>query len=265
MLKEALRAGVPPHSIPQIFGNNVNQSLTTTMYTPASPTTGPVSNPRPAAAAQPHSYRVAKRDISNIQTERPAATTSPRQLPKLETSIPPIAPFPVPAPVTATSGEARSMNHSQDQAVSASGSEPTPSSIFFHHWQPPSQSYNTPVPADNVPRTAEHPNSPTPRRKRLLSSSTSTYNSASRQSPIRGHSRHRSEASTLSGRLPDIYHPISDRRATERRSTSPKLSSYELDSARKRKREEGFDVLAHARHQSLAPPATIREESRVVS
>lgn len=83
--------------------------------------------------------------------------------------------------------------------------------LFFHHWQPPASAADREDDA-SAPRV----NSPTPKKRRMgLGSggggsmasastsastqlqSTSQANPANRRSPVRGHSRHRSEASIL--------------------------------------------------------------------
>ena len=85
--------------------------------------------------------------------------------------------------------------------------------LFFHHWQPPASA------ADKDDESSARLNSPTPKKRRTAAGSggggsissaaamtggqlvpTSQLNpSSSRRSPVRGHSRHRSEASVIGG------------------------------------------------------------------
>ena len=245
MLKDAMRAGVPGHLIPQIFSN-----APSSVYTPVSPRQAPRVS---MAAPQVSPYKPAS--ITQQQS-----MTSPRYLPKLETPIAPSTSFPnAPASI-----ERRGHHQSQSVDVTSSTAdiaEGSSSSLFFHHWQPPAQG-SPAIAAETNGREQVQPASPTPRKKKIAQPVMNPALSA-RRSPTRsGHMRHRSEATGMGSRYGEhfMYHTPQQRETLHERETpSPRLpppSSFDLDAMRKRKRED-----AESARPVLAPPANIQEES----
>lgn len=271
MLREAIRAGIQPHLIPQIFssGGNASQSI----YTPISPTQGPPPPGPPSRLSFPPPQQIPPFGKSN----QPAA----RYLPKLETNNLPSGSSQVQtAPPNATTpGEPRqsgaaSAVETLPRNTAASAQEPEAGSLFFHHWQPPQSSLGGAMnSAESQARGlgADTPGSPTPRKKKLqqyhiLNAGPSP--TPSRKSPTRGHVRHRSEASGLGSRFSDHYMaPVSSNNSFSRMShdrdspnplappaaPSQNPTSHEIDLARKRKRNEQETMASDASGASTIP------------
>lgn len=283
MLKDALRASIPPHLVPQIFGNGTTQTLNSSLYThtPISPTHATHNSRMPAQHAP--MYKSNPRELSGPQT-----MASPRYLPKLETSI---LPSPIPtstnehrAAANQTSGQTQQQSESHSTLNQAQ--ESPSSSLFFHHWQPPAnqQTQGSPASVDHgslrTMGSEAQPTSPTPRKRKLMQQPNILNPSSvpgSRRSPTRGHTRHRSEASALSSRFNnENYMPQQAKALRDHTTPSPRppSTSVDLDAARKRKREgNDGDAIQQAHQQqqqqqqqtlqsrrTLAPPASIAEE-----
>ncbi|CCG84801.1 protein of unknown function [Taphrina deformans PYCC 5710] len=272
MLREAVRAGIQPHLIPQIFSSGGN--ATQPIYTPISPTQ---TQPGPSTT------RIPFPPPQQIPAYGKPSQPSPRYLPKLETNNiasglgqPQTAP---PNPTTISDQRQNNAANSGEplpRNTGAGGQDPESSSLFFHHWQPPQSSQgglmNPAEPQSRV--SAETPGSPTPRKKKLqqyhiLNAAPSP--TPSRKSPTRGHVRHRSEASGLSSRFSDHYMaPVSSSNSFSRmshdrdspnplaqpQSQSQNPTSHEIDLARKRKRTEQETMASDASAASTIPEET---------
>lgn len=222
MLKEAIRAGIQPHLIPQLFGSS--NSISGGVFTPVSPTT---QGSNAAANQGPSASSLNRASLANPQQIPPfnKAAQSPRYLPKLE--IPTLTPTQQPhtsTPQASYEQRASISQQSGEQQQSApvlGANEPGASSLFFHHWHPPSQTagqqHQQSAPADqssNVRATAVDvpPTSPSPRKRKMqqyqiLNPLGNSSPNTSSRSPSRGHARHRSEASGLTHRFRDPYIP----------------------------------------------------------
>lgn len=236
MLKEAVRAGIQPHLIPQLFGSGAG-SVQGGVYTPISPT-----NQGQAASA-----RVPFPAPQQIPPFSKPGQPSPRYLPKLETAnLPSNSQGHLATSATPAAHEQRhSISHTSSEQLQSApalgNNEPEASSLFFHHWQPPSQSHiggqqaalqqqqQTPlhqqqqsqqqhsasaeqVGPSRLQTATDPPTSPSPRKRKMqqyhiLNSLGSPSAGSSRRSPSRGHIRHRSEASGLGHRFSEQYIP----------------------------------------------------------
>lgn len=306
MLKEAIRAGISPHLIPQIFASQGNYTPNGSIYTPISPTQASSSSRMPAIAPVPNSQQQQQQQRSQQQPPPPhqqqqqqmtpfnkvTSQSSPRYLPKIDTSN-----LPMQGQTASTNPPAADSRHRVSHSVSDAPqsapphagherSESESSSLFFHHWQPPSgsnamNSGGSAAETGSIGRSTngaptETPGSPTPRKKRMqphiLNAAAASSNSPnSRRSPSRGHSRHRSEASGLQYRFSEQYLPsaITNNNNTPgsaRMSTADKglsndqhqysqtPNSQEMDAARKRKRGE-----QEGEHSTPSNTSTVRE------
>lgn len=254
MLKEAVRAGIQPHLIPQLFGPG-NTASNQSIYTPASPTQG--SGVAAARMDYPPSQQIPAYNKNSQQ--------SPRYLPKLDTAN--LAsnhgtPHATPAGPSTTTDQRSAVNGEAPQSAPTGNQEHDASSLFFHHWQPPHQSQQPGLAVQDQPArpvVADAMGSPTPGKKKkvlqqyhvLNANPVASPGSHSRRSPSRGHARHRSDASGLSSRFSDHYiPPVSSNNSSFSRMShdrdspvpvplpSQNPTSHEIDLARKRKRTE---------------------------
>lgn len=284
MLKEAVRAGIQPQLIPQIFGGGSNHSGNPSIYTPISPSqaSGPASRtpyPPPPQQIPPFSKQ---------------GQPSPRYLPKLDTANLPTShgqqQQQQPATANPTINEQRHMtNHFNNEAPQSAPSiggnmDSEPSSLSFHHWRPPqlhpgqNQGTNESPQGPRALSLSDNPGSPTPRKKKAqqqqqhqgLPPAASPSAAASRRSPSRGHARHRSEASGLAHRFNGQYAPpavsnngiFSAKMSNDRASPNlgmPPLSSHEMDTARKRKREQEGEASVPVTEGSIREEPAVKD------
>ncbi|ORY77747.1 hypothetical protein BCR37DRAFT_394840 [Protomyces lactucae-debilis] len=244
MLKEALRGGIQPSLVPQIFlgSGHVSAYYASQAHLQQQATAAQQQQQMHAAGQQPGG--------SPTQRSFPQGPPPPGPMPAFKhratQSLANASPRSLPKQEAYTPTTSRERNDVAGAAGPQAGSGPTGTihqdqeltqerapSLYFHHWQPPQQSPShaaetgeqaasaavAAVQGGSVSGGTPQPGSPTPRKKRLTSQQvlnpiqpSNAPSQPGRRSPSRGgstsgHSRHRSEASILHTRFSEYLPP----------------------------------------------------------